>query len=865
MKQISLLIITILLATTTKAQSNWKSIDSVKVNGKQDKMILYTDMAWESDSVAYGVNVRGFVERFSLNTNTCKRVDTVNGVNLFKIAVIKGTIWVSSKNALHRLRNGNVKTFDTTNGYSGDNIEAMSFDSKGNIWLATVGGAAKFDGTTFIQYSNIKGSSIAIDANDYVYVSSDSATANGKADDIKVFDGKNWISSVDFFPSNMKNAPISVLDNKNGEVYAKCNNGWIAKLENGKIAKQMLVSAYGLNSLNSILSFDGSTIISASDFNIANSRRFVLVSTNSGQSFSGILDSNLYFKTQSGVKTHNQINNILLKNNKAIFGKSVGALIADLQLKDESSVFDYFDINGIKAGINSNGMLFNTPNRTYINSQFEVPKGEGTTAIFSANIYLGAKDAGGQLHVAAERYNGTDFFAGTINTNFTQYRPNLYKINRSQIDFHKLNYSKSTYKMPTVIGCWPANGDSTLGESKDLAPFIDVNSNGFYDPENGDYPFIKGDQAVYFIYNDAAEKHTASGGEPLGFEIHGMAYGWNKPSDSVLHHTLFFDYTLINRSKHTYPEIKVGHFNDYDLGCGQDDYVGCDTTLNVNLVFNGDNNDQNCNGNLGYGLNPPLVGMQYLSHKMGNFLYHNNGSGNTGDPYTALGYYNYMNSKWLDGSQMVYGGNGHKSTGGTIPTNYMFSGTLSSNGWTEVSVGNPSGDRRGLSTITLPEMKPGDRKSYSFAYLYTRITNTEAAKYGYNYSFDKFKNAATQNKAFYDTIQHQGSPVLATKWAPIPPSHLSKDPVSVADFVVDNQNEILLYPNPNKGSFTLHSSNAIKEIKVINLQSKVVFEKSNLNSQQMQIELPSSLAKGMYLVNWQNVNNEVGVLRIVVE
>jgi len=37
-----------------------------------------------------------------------------------------------------------------------------------------------------------------------------------------------------------------------------------------------------------------------------------------------------------------------------------------------------------------------------------------------------------------------------------------------------------------------------LGQSEKIAPFYDNNNDGIYDPMAGDYPQIKGDQALFF-------------------------------------------------------------------------------------------------------------------------------------------------------------------------------------------------------------------------------------------------------------------------------------------------------------------------------------------------------------------------------
>ena len=75
-----------------------------------------------------------------------------------------------------------------------------------------------------------------------------------------------------------------------------------------------------------------------------------------------------------------------------------------------------------------------------------------------------------------------------------------------EINNHILNYQSPGYIIPNDILNWPAHGDTTLGNSLGMlpyiAPFIDVDNDDIYNPSQGDYPCIKGDEAVYIVMND---------------------------------------------------------------------------------------------------------------------------------------------------------------------------------------------------------------------------------------------------------------------------------------------------------------------------------------------------------------------------
>jgi len=110
---------------------------------------------------------------------------------------------------------------------------------------------------------------------------------------------------------------------------------------------------------------------------------------------------------------------------------------------------------------------------------------------------------------------------------------------------------------------------------------------------------------------------------------------------------------------------------------------------------------------------------------MTRFIYNNNSSGNTGDPYIAPEYYNYLKGLWKDGTPIfpegpeclfMFPGNSDPCDWGTeanLP-NYAYN----HNGpyWTEESVGNEPGDRRGLGVTGPFTFKSGDIQEIELAY-----------------------------------------------------------------------------------------------------------------------------------------------------
>jgi hypothetical protein len=210
-------------------------------------------------------------------------------------------------------------------------------------------------------------------------------------------------------------------------------------------------------------------------------------------------------------------------------------------------------------------------------------------------------------------------------------------------------------------------------------------------------------------------------------------------SNFTMNWTTFYQYKITNRSANTYHDIYIGLHSDMDLGYYKDDYVGCDSTLDAGFTYNGDLVDDLPDG---YGANPPMQDIEVLkgpladandgldnNHNgtidepgercmMNHFLYFNNTADPVnGNPDTATDFYNYMKGFWRNGIQMTYGGNGY---GGTVPVNYMFSGTpYSGTGWSEQTAFYPPDDRRFIMSSGPFSLTPGQETTIDFAYVFT--------------------------------------------------------------------------------------------------------------------------------------------------
>ncbi len=155
---------------------------------------------------------------------------------------------------------------------------------------------------------------------------------------------------------------------------------------------------------------------------------------------------------------------------------------------------------------------------------------------------------------------------------------------------------------------WPVN----LG-----APFVDLNHNGIYDPildangyplvDSGDYPGVpQAEQTIFLVINDldSIKVKKLSGCDPLGLEIQITIWSYN--TDFLpLAHTLFKRYVIVNKSNHQIDSLFIGQYVDPDIGDYSDDFIGCDTLLNLAYAYNSGEVD---NKAIAKDLPPPAVG-----------------------------------------------------------------------------------------------------------------------------------------------------------------------------------------------------------------------------------------------------------------
>lgn len=488
------------------------------------------------------------------------------------------------------------------------------------------------------------------------------------------------------------------------------------------------------------------------------------------------------------------------------------------------------DLNNVRARIETGGNVWQ--NRSLGRAAYEVPKTtdeSGARALFAGGLWIGGMDPAENLKLAAVMFRQAgqnDYWPGPLDTvgqaavtpaTCLKY-DRSWKVTRPQAEQHIRYYTcladpecdvntefPEGYVIPTAFLEWPARGDVAGGQALELAPFQHgpgIEPDGDYRAERGDYPGydlyamndcknrtrenpvpLYGDQTIWWVFNDKGSIHTESSGQPIGMEIRAQAFAFSTNDD--INNMTFYNYVLFNRGTLDLDSTYFGQYVDPDLGNAQDDYVGCDVERGLGYAYNGDNNDETAGGSIGYGVQPPAVGVDFFEGPfqdadfrdnpltdncneavqeggivyagigmgygdtladnerfgMRAFLYYNNTGGAspsaTTDPSSSAPqqFYNYLNGVWKDNTPMTYGGSGYApGQSGMVRTAYMFPGDSDplgwatscqpqSNSWTEQTAGNAPYDRRFIQSSGPFTLKSGSYNNITVGVVWARAVS----------------------------------------------------------------------------------------------------------------------------------------------
>jgi hypothetical protein len=477
-------------------------------------------------------------------------------------------------------------------------------------------------------------------------------------------------------------------------------------------------------------------------------------------------------------------------------------------------------------------------------------------------LWLTARNSFENLHCAANRYwdYGKDFFDGPIvavyDSAYDRYYGRVWKVTQTQIaQFKTLTFPTSANLVDSAILHWPGKGNPSVQTdygvtiASPLAPFVDLNGNGIYEPLLGDYPAICGNEGIFFVYNDIRAAHTQTNGTPLGVEIRGMASSFIDSTSSipyakrVVNNAIFVQYEIENKSATNYTGLAVANWVDGDLGCFDNDRVGCDSARNMMFTYNGVAIDPDCAPENGYGSLPIALGVKLLNRPMSVFGYFT-GQGASApavsDPITA-GEYRYLSEGlWNDGTPFTYRGSGYN---GVSPTKLLFPGDPNDTSqWSEVEAGFTPGDRRMFASTDSMNFNAGEIKHFDYAFFS---------------SFDM----ASDYLGIVDTLKQDADIISSFYQNTVVPCQ-NQIALSINNIPAANQFTVSIYPNPANNQVAVECSNDIQTVQLLDVEGRVLFAKT-VDARKVVIPV-NTLARGVYLVNVVSGGTSV-VKKLVVE
>ncbi|MDZ7289178.1 MAG: hypothetical protein ONB44_11550 [candidate division KSB1 bacterium] len=270
-------------------------------------------------------------------------------------------------------------------------------------------------------------------------------------------------------------------------------------------------------------------------------------------------------------------------------------------------------------------------------------------------------------------------------------------------------------------------------------------------------PLLIGDQTLWFVMNDLeVSRHNApiSGSPPIGLEVQTTVFGFN--AANPLGDIMFVKWVIINKGTGNLDSAYIAVWDDPDLGDASDDLVGCDTTLGLGFVYNGDPNDGQ------YGTNTPALGFDFFQGpeappgsgrrlKMTSFAKYTNGApAGQGDPDNVAEVYNYMTGFWQNGQPFI-----DPITGNV--TKFIHAGDpVTRKGWLD----SAPGDRRFLMSSGPFVLAKGDTQTIVGAKVIAPGANPSSSIAALRF-YDSFAQSAFDNN--FDIVQAPAPKVSVTR------------------------------------------------------------------------------------------------------
>ncbi len=544
--------------------------------------------------------------------------------------------------------------------------------------------------------------------------------------------------------------------------------------------------------------------------------------------------------------------------------------------------YSTLNTNNVKVVVSANGVIGYHPS---LEKGSWMPANDSAGTIFAASPWISGTNDQGELLITTQYVfsENQSWFYGPLTQNTTadsaisESFNYVWNIKQNEINTHVAYFQSlqngttailfpNGYTIPADFLTWPAHGDVANGYEFYLAPFFDYNSDNLYNPQDGDYPTICGDECLYLIVNDIGNSPIPK----MGNQVEMWIYAFDTPNIPAVNNTFFTKFKFTNKSNQTYYNTRISQMNDLDIGNAFNDYSGTDAAYGAVYAYTGAATDYSLSGAPSYGDVPTMESMLLLrgplldadlidnanytnviaealnsygergfgfgdgivdnerSGLAGSVNYLNSSNPVLGEPNGSYptGHYNLMLGKHIDGSEVF-----HPTTGN--PVTYWAPGTSDiynelvpdSEQFIHSDNGLPPNDVRQVGT-TLPfTYEPGESNFLDLAYVFAQ------AELGSGTSVE------TVNVTFMNTVKQFFNEDLAD-------CLVLELPAAVE--ILLSETSLSIYPNPASNQLNITVSEALlgENYSLYNSVGQLILT-NKIQSTQTTIDV-SNLPEGAY-------------------
>ena len=402
----------------------------------------------------------------------------------------------------------------------------------------------------------------------------------------------------------------------------------------------------------------------------------------------------------------------------------LGFALLQLNLKAQNPASLSFQANQVRATINADGRLFSNG----ASGQF-IPVQPGLaeqTLLRGSGIWVAGLDPAGNLKGSVTLPNQSDFRTGTLefDGSFSGYPMNdIWTVTCGDVSQHLNDLNDNgviDQPNPGVLG-FPGKGNPYFSQYNalelpisqwGLGGFYDADNNGLYNPGAGDYPAVEvrgcpltvaPARQSWFVMQDVTSHSTTLA--PVSLEVQTQVIAFQPVSTSLLHHTVFVRYKIINLAQERLDSVHVGLFADFDIGNPNDDFMGTIPDQEIMYGYNGDNQDEG-----GFDAEIPVMAVKMLRGPLDTLGQDQSLRYMTTVPSISnlqeLEYYRLLTGHFVDGSPAPNNG-------------VMYPGNPAvANSNSEITAGNTPGQRVGIASYGPFSLLPGAVNELIVAYFY---------------------------------------------------------------------------------------------------------------------------------------------------